>query len=101
MEPADQPAIIPAPTHFAAGDAAFGHDVARRIAACLRERMAELKGIHVAAFGNTAVLRGEVRTAEEKRLCVECCRHVPGVMKIVNDLTVVDHAPIKFDPSDE
>jgi len=103
MDSADQPEIVPAPapTHFAAGEAAFGHDLNRRILACLRERIPDLKGIHVAAFGNTAVLRGEVRTIEEKRVCVECCRRVPGVMKIVNDLTVADHSPIHFDPKDD
>jgi len=26
---------------------------------------------------------------------------VPGVMKIVNDLTVADHSPIHFDPQDD
>ena len=101
MEPSDQPEIVPAPTHFAAGDATIGDDLNRRLMACLRERIPDLKGIHVAVFGNTAVLRGEVRTLDERRLCVECCRHVPGVMKIVNDLTVADQGPIHFDPRDD
>lgn len=101
MEPADQPEIVPAPAHFAAADAAFGDDLNRRIMACLRGRIPDLKGIHVTVFGNTAVLRGEVRTLEQKGLCVECCRDVPGVGKIVNDLTVADDAPIHFDPEEE
>jgi osmotically-inducible protein OsmY len=103
MEPAEQPDIVPAPApaHFAAADAAFGDDLNRRIMASLRGRIPDIKGIHVAVFGNTAVLRGEVRTPAEKAVCVECCRHVPGVAKIVNDLTVADDAPIHFDPEEE
>jgi osmotically-inducible protein OsmY len=100
MEPADQPEIVPAPAHFAAGDAGLGHDLNRRIMASLRERIPDLKGIHVAVFGNTAVLRGEVRTLDEKQACVECCRRVPHVTKIVNDLTVADQSPIHFDPEE-
>ena len=101
MEPADQPEIVPAPAHFAAGDAVFGDELNRRIMACLRGRIPDLKGIHVAVFGNTAVIRGEVRTLEEKAMCLECCRHVPGVAKIVNDLTVADTSPIHFDPEED
>ncbi|HEY2251235.1 MAG TPA: BON domain-containing protein [Planctomycetaceae bacterium] len=102
MEP-ERPEIVPtpAPAHFAAGDAAAGCDLNRRILACLRDRVPDLKGVHVTVFGSTAVLRGEVRTSEEKRVCVECCRHVPGVLKIVNDLTVADDSPIHFDPSED
>jgi hypothetical protein len=101
MEASDQPEIVPAPTHFVEGDATGGYELNQRIMACLRERIPDLKGIHVAVFGNTAVLRGEVRTPEERQLCLDCCRHVPGVIKIVNDLTCADLGPIHFNPSEE
>src|SRR5689334_393469 len=100
MDPAEQPDIVPAPTHFAKGDATSGTDLNRRLLACLRERLPDLTGIHVAVFGSTATLRGEVRTTEEKALCIACCRHVPGVVKIVDDLTVADNSPMHFDPEE-
>jgi len=90
MKPSDHSEIVPAPTQFAAGDAAEGHDLKWRITACLRGRIPGLQGIHITVFGNTAALRGKVRSLKEKRVCVECCRHVPGVMRVVDELIVAD-----------
>ena len=78
----------PAPTHFAESDTSQGRDLQWRISACLQARIPDIQGIHIAVFGNTVALRGEVRSLCEKRLCLECCRHVPGVMRLVDDLTV-------------
>ena len=79
---------LPAPTHFAERDPTDGRDLQWRIAACLTHRIPDLQGIHITVFGNTAALRGEVGSIREKQRCLECCRRVPGVMRVVDDLTV-------------
>jgi hypothetical protein len=101
MKSSDFPETMPAPTHFADGDVAEGHDLRWRIMACLRGRIPDLQGIHITVFGNTAVLRGKVRTVQEKWLCLKCCPHVPGVIRVVDDLTVAEQAVIYFDPEEE
>ena len=90
MKPSDNPDIAPAPTTYAISDTAEGELLKQRIIACLRDRLPNLQGIHVAVFGITVVLRGKVPSKNDKRLCVECCRHVPGVMRFVNELIVAD-----------
>ena len=90
MKSSDHTELVPASTHYADGDVGEGHDLEWRIMACLRSRIPDLRGIHITVFGNTAALRGEVCSLNEKRLFLECCRHVPGVMGVVEDLTVTD-----------
>jgi osmotically-inducible protein OsmY len=46
--------------------------------------------IHITVIGSTAAMRGTVRSPQDKRLCLECCRHVPGVTRVVDDLIVDD-----------
>jgi len=97
MKSSDQAEIAP----FAQGDTSQGHDLKWRIMACLQGRIPELQGIHITVFGNTAALRGEVRSLHEKRLFLECCRHVPGVMRVVDDLIVADEKQVYLDPEEE
>ena len=85
---------LPIPTTFTGVDTSEWSDLKRRITACLSSRLPELQGIHITVYGNTATLRGEVRSLHEKRLCLECCRHVPGVMRVVDDLTLAEQAPV-------
>lgn len=101
MDSSDRPEIGPAPTHYAQGDTSKGYDLKSRIVACLNVRFPGLRGIRVTVFGNTADLRGEVRSLQEKRLCVECCRHVPGVTRVVDDLTLTEQTPVYLDPEEE
>ncbi|MBS0266828.1 MAG: BON domain-containing protein [Planctomycetes bacterium] len=64
-------------------------DLEWRIKACLRERLPGLKGeIFVTVVGGSAVIRGSVLSLIDKNRCIECCRHVPGVRKVVDDLLV-------------
>lgn len=75
---------------FAEGTAALRGDLEWRIKACLRDRLPGLKGdLHITVIGGTAVIRGTVRSLADKLRCIECCRHVPGVMRVVDDLVVV------------
>ena len=90
MKSSDHGELVPTPIHFAEGDVADGRDLKWRITACLNTRIPDLKGIHVTVVGNTAVLRGNVRTLQEKWLCLKCCRDIPGVMRIVDDLIAAE-----------
>lgn len=102
MESSDQSEFMPAPTQFAAGDTSAADGLKSRIMACLRDRIPNPQDVHIAVFGGTAVLRGTFTVAQEKLLCLECCRRVPGVMRVIDELVVVDDKPVHFDPdSDE
>lgn len=101
MKSSDRPELVAAPAQYAEGDPSQGRDLKWRIRACLVSRIPDLTGVHVTVAGSTAVLRGKVRTSQEKRLCVRCCRHVPGVMRVVDDLTAAEPALIYFDPDTE
>jgi hypothetical protein len=101
MKTSDYPELVTAPNQFASGDVAQGHDLKWRIKACFICRIPELQGIHVTVFGNTAVLRGKVGSSHVKRLCLECCRHVPGVMKVIDDLTAAEQTLICLAPEQE
>jgi osmotically-inducible protein OsmY len=90
----------PTPTHFAASDTSASNDLKSRIVACLTSRIPNLRSVHVTVFGGTAVLRGTLSSAHEKRLCLECCRHVPGVSRAIDDLTVAYDKPVYFDPDE-
>jgi osmotically-inducible protein OsmY len=100
MKSSDHPELVPAPNQLAQGDTSKAGDLKWRITACLTTRIPDLKGIHITVVGNTAVLRGNVRTLQEKWLCLKCCRHVPGVMRIVDDLIAAEQALIYFDPEE-
>ena len=101
MKTSDHPELVPTPIQYATGDVAEGHDLKWRIMACFRCRIPEIEGIHVTVSGSTVVLRGKVRSSHEKRLCLECCRHVPGVMRVVDDLTIPEQGATYFDPASE
>jgi len=90
MEPSNHPDIVPAPNQFAKNDTAEAHDLKQRITTCLKDRFSGLQGIHVTVFGTTVALRGKVSTKDDKRLRLECCRNVPGVTRVVDDLIIAD-----------
>jgi len=93
MESESKPEITPAPAHFAQGDTSRGQDLKWRITACLRDRLPNLQGIRLTVIGNTVAIRGPVASVQEKRLCIECCRHVPGVVRVVDELLVAEEKP--------
>lgn len=101
MKSSDQPELVATPIQFAAGDVAEGRELKWRITACLKTRIPDLQGIHITVVGNTAVLRGRVRTLKEKWLCLKCCHHVPGVMRVVDDLTTPEQGASHFDSEAE
>jgi hypothetical protein len=88
-------AFFPTPTPFADQMlAAERHDLQWRIQACLRERIAEQRENYLAVMGGTVVIRGQVMSQHEKRVYLECCRHVPGVVRVVDELFVEDDAAV-------
>ena len=88
-------AFFPTPTPFAEQPvSAEPHDLKWRIQACLRERIAESREIYLAVMGGTVVIRGQVMSHHEKRVYMECCRHVPGVVRVVDELLVEDGATV-------
>lgn len=101
MEPANDPNITPTASQFAKPDTADSHDLKERIMACLRDRIPDLQRIHVTAFGSTVVIRGQLRSPNEKRLSLECCRHVPGVIRVIDELIVADDSPVGHDSEED
>jgi osmotically-inducible protein OsmY len=101
MEPIKHPATTPAAAQFAKPDTAKGHDLKQRIIASLRNRNRDLQQIQVCVFGGTVVVRGQLRSLNEKRSFLEDCRVVPGVMRIVDELIVADDSPVRHDPEQE
>jgi hypothetical protein len=68
----------------------LGNDLERRILNVLRARCVPgLVGLELSADGGQVVLKGILPSPRAQWLCVECCRHVPGVIAVV-DLTSVD-----------
>lgn len=44
--------------------------------------------VHLDVHGGTVIVRGPLHSAREKWLCIECCRHVAGVIKLVDEIVV-------------
>ena len=73
-----------APPQFADAQIFQENDLKRRVEACLTSRLPEhVAGVEITVLGRTVVFRGDSLTEEERRLCNECCRHVPGVLRVM------------------
>lgn len=88
----------PGPTQFAAGDTSEANILRSKIVTSLRDCIPDSQAICVTVFGGTIVLRGRLSSAQDKRLCLECCRQVPGVIRVIDELVVTDEGPVHFDP---
>ncbi len=68
-------------------------DLQRRIVNFLFERgPTSLRYLETEVRGGVAVITGRVRTYYEKQLATCCCQRVAGVLKVINDVRVVDPA---------
>jgi osmotically-inducible protein OsmY len=66
-------------------------ELARRIIEFLNLRqLAPVAELDVRTTGGLAVVRGQVASERDRRLCIECCRHVAGVVRVVDELCVND-----------
>ena len=63
--------------------------LARRAMLCLHTRgLCGAEQVVIKAAGGTVILCGELASREVKRQCLECCRHVAGVVRVVDQLRV-------------
>ena len=62
-------------------------DLEHRLANFLEGRhVPEREAVHIEAHGGTVVIRGRLTSTHARWLCVECCRHVAGVIRLVDQL---------------
>ena len=90
----------PPESRFAEPELDERHALTSRIMACLRDRIPDLERVHVTVIGNTAAMRGTLRSQHDKRLCLECCRHVPGVRRVVDELIIAEEIVVECGPRD-
>jgi osmotically-inducible protein OsmY len=63
-------------------------ELAERVRRFLRDRVPECVDVAVEASGCTVILHGHAPSSHAKRLCVECCRHIAGVVHVVDELEI-------------
>ena len=44
--------------------------------------------LHVRILAGVAVVRGRLPSAQQRQLCLECCRHVAGVTQVIDRLKI-------------
>jgi len=47
------------------------------------------KAIEVESVGGDVTLRGEVSSFYQRQLCINCCRRVAGVIRLIDEIQVV------------
>lgn len=45
--------------------------------------------IKIEVDGNTVTVHGVLPSPDAKRICLECCRHVAGVIRLIDEVEVV------------
>lgn len=72
------------------------HELARRVASSLtHHHVPSLRRLEVSAAGGVVTLRGRVHSFYEKQLSQHCCRHVPGVLRLIDAVEVsAEHSPL-------
>lgn len=65
-------------------------ELERRVVSFLHNRQHALRGVTASADAGTVTLRGTVRSFYERQLCIEYCRQVEGLVKLVDHVEVVD-----------
>ena len=74
--------------------------LAQRTTLCLHTRgICGAEQIVVRVVGCTVILCGQVPSLEAKRVCLECCRHVAGVIQVVDRLNVSSPTRGTYPPS--
>ena len=67
------------------------HDLERRVRVYLTGRhVSGLRQIAVRARNGTVTLQGQVDSFYQKQLCLTCCRHVAGVITLVDEVEVAE-----------
>ncbi len=64
-------------------------EIKRRITILLSQRgVSSLRRLHIEVQDGTVTLRGNVASFYERQLCLSCCRHVPGVFRMVDEINI-------------
>ena len=65
------------------------YSLGRRVRNFLQGRnIPGVDGLDITANGSTVTLQGRLPSQNAKRLCIECCRYVAGVTKVIDNVTV-------------
>jgi len=69
-------------------------ELERRVISFLETKhVPALRYLEVKARAGVVTLSGRVYTFYEKQLCNQCCRRVPGVRQLVNEVDVIGTMP--------
>ena len=63
-------------------------DLKNRIKSFLRRQGVPSTRLNIEVSGGTVTLQGSVSTFYQRQLCISCCQHVAGVLRLIDDLTV-------------
>jgi osmotically-inducible protein OsmY len=63
-------------------------ELERRIVNFLHLRLPDVSTIKVEAHHGTAILHGTVPSSSVQCRCLDCCRHVAGVLNVIDRLSV-------------
>ncbi len=67
----------------------YDTDLERRLASFLHARnVPERESVHIEVYCGTVVVHGPMHSDHAKWLCIECCRHVAGVINLVDEIVV-------------
>jgi hypothetical protein len=53
-----------------------------------RQNVPAVRRVTVSASQGAVKLRGRVGSFHERQLCVNCCQHVAGVMRVIDEIEV-------------
>jgi BON domain-containing protein len=62
-------------------------ELKRRIVNYLSQRLPNVTTVNVETHDGTAILRGTVPSRSIQTRCVDCCRHVAGVLNVIDRLS--------------
>jgi osmotically-inducible protein OsmY len=57
-----------------------------------QKNVSAFRRIAVSVSEGTVRLRGRVRSFYEKQLCLNCCQHVAGVIRVIDEIDVEERA---------
>ena len=68
-------------------------DLEARVVSMLHARnVPGLQSLEIDTAGATVILRGRLPSPHAKWLCQECCRHVAGVIRLIDEVEVASSA---------
>lgn len=74
-------------SHFACEN-----EMAGRVRRFLHNQGIEADHLAIESLGGNVILRGRVNTLSDKERCLQCSRHVTGVVRVIDELDLVQPA---------